>query len=242
MWCVRRGPAVGLPNVHLCTACAVMAHRRHVRGVPIQEVRLALHELDVVRALRVAIAGAVLGSGGVPLAIQIAVLVHLDEVHGAVQAAGQVADVNVHGEFTVLQLEHVVGVVAVHDVQPGAVVVSVGALCHEIEGHAIVLAVRGHAIGSGIVSALQRTGLRTSRRVRTEGRVPSVLIRVAVLPALVDPAPIRVEHDRSGLRYASGRCTLLYQQLGVHLRLQCARLLGDDLWHQKHEQHAQHER
>ncbi len=71
-----------------------------------------------MRALGIAVAGTVLGTGLVAReAAEPAVGVHLDEVQRAVEAAGELRHVDVERELLVLQLEHLVlGVRRVHEV------------------------------------------------------------------------------------------------------------------------------
>lgn len=84
------GDAVGLPNVELHAAGAVLACTRvsvlWVRN-PALGVGLTVNKFDVMRALGVAVAYTVLGTGLVtfPL-IQTAILGHLREVEGSVDS------------------------------------------------------------------------------------------------------------------------------------------------------------
>ena len=59
---VGRGLAIGLPNVHLGAASSPLPDGRGMAGVPPHDIGLALHELHIVRALRVAVSGAILGT------------------------------------------------------------------------------------------------------------------------------------------------------------------------------------
>mmetsp|Transcript_109564 Transcript_109564/g.283220 ORF Transcript_109564/g.283220 Transcript_109564/m.283220 type:complete len:231 (-) Transcript_109564:328-1020(-) len=159
VWCVRGGPAVCLPDVHLSAARAEVPHRRHVRAVPIHGVCLALDELDVVRALRIAVASAILGSCSVATAIPIATLVHLHEVHSAIQATREVAHISGEGELPIFQPEHLVGILAVHDVQARAVVRGVRALGHKLQVNAVLVAVGLDPVGAGVVRTIHPTTL-----------------------------------------------------------------------------------
>ena len=96
---------------------------------------LAVDELDVVRALGVAVAGTVLGAGDVAWEAGLAtVSVHLDEVEGAVETTGEVRHVDVEGELLVLQVEHLVGgVILGHEVDTRTDVLGVRTLRHELE-------------------------------------------------------------------------------------------------------------
>mmetsp|Transcript_49708 Transcript_49708/g.138064 ORF Transcript_49708/g.138064 Transcript_49708/m.138064 type:complete len:213 (+) Transcript_49708:848-1486(+) len=113
------GLPIRLPNVHLEAAHAVLA----------VDVRNPVLPLDVVGALRVAIPCAELRPGRVGALALAAMLVHLDEVERPVHAASEASHVDVEAELAVLQLEHVVGVLAVGDVEAGT---DIAALGHEL--------------------------------------------------------------------------------------------------------------
>ena len=82
---------------------------------------LAIDELDVLRALSVAVASSVLGTSLVAgIFRQTTIGVHLDEVQSTVETARQVRHVDVEGELLVFQLEHRVRGVIVHQVDTGA--------------------------------------------------------------------------------------------------------------------------
>ena len=77
--------------------------------MPVEQVGLAVDELEVVWALRVAVAGAILGAALVARVLGFAaVLVHLHEVQCAVEAARHLGHVDIEGEFSILEMEHVV--------------------------------------------------------------------------------------------------------------------------------------
>ena len=132
---VGGGVEVGLPDVHLGAAGAVLSGSRAAVGAtPAINVGLAVDELDVLRALAVAVARAVLGAGLVALeARQAAVLVHLAKVDGAVQAAGELGHVHVHGELLIEQVKEAVLGIAGHQVHAGADVRPVVVLGDKVE-------------------------------------------------------------------------------------------------------------
>ena len=109
---------------------------------------LAVDELDVVRALCVAVAGTVLGAGDVAWEAGLAtVSVHLDEVEGAVETTGEVRHVDVEGELLVLQVEHLVGgVILREEVDTRPDVLRVWALGHELEAECV--STRGDTVGA----------------------------------------------------------------------------------------------
>mmetsp|Transcript_94783 Transcript_94783/g.263624 ORF Transcript_94783/g.263624 Transcript_94783/m.263624 type:complete len:211 (+) Transcript_94783:873-1505(+) len=125
-----RVQGIGLPDVHLSAAGTVAANGSLC--TPILHIGLAPHPLEVVRALRVAVAGAVLGARWVGAA-PVASGVHLDEVKRAVQAAWQVGDVDVECELAILQLEELVGVLVLHQVGARADVCRVRPPRHELQ-------------------------------------------------------------------------------------------------------------
>lgn len=64
-------------------------------------------ELQVARALAVAVTSTVLGTGLVGRVLgQTAIGVHGDEVDSAVQAASNLGDINIHGELVAKESEH----------------------------------------------------------------------------------------------------------------------------------------
>ena len=103
------GDAVGLPDIHLGAAGAVEAKTRiavRSRIVPFEQIGLSVDKLEVVRTLRVTVAGAVRSTGLVAGVFgHTAITIHFDKVKGTVQPAWQGGDIGCHGEFSVLQLE-----------------------------------------------------------------------------------------------------------------------------------------
>mmetsp|Transcript_15219 Transcript_15219/g.36014 ORF Transcript_15219/g.36014 Transcript_15219/m.36014 type:complete len:277 (-) Transcript_15219:485-1315(-) len=90
--CIRRGHVVRLPDVHLRTAGPVVPDAHVVAEIfgirhPTFRVRLAANEFDVMGALCITVAGAVLGPSVVVADPFATVWSHLREVHGSVHAA-----------------------------------------------------------------------------------------------------------------------------------------------------------
>lgn len=82
---------------------------------------LTINELKVVGALGIAVTSSISSSGLVVGVLGCTTIsIHLHEVEGAVESAGQVADINIEGELLVLQLEDLVLVLAGQEVQAGA--------------------------------------------------------------------------------------------------------------------------
>ena len=112
---------------------------------PAVAVGLAVDVLDVVRARHVAVAGAVSCAGEVGLVLCLAAVgVHLHKVERAIEGAGS-ADINI-GEFTVLELEDLVGLVVVEEEGPGADGLGVAVLGHKVELDRIAVGVDAVAL------------------------------------------------------------------------------------------------
>mmetsp|Transcript_96590 Transcript_96590/g.144592 ORF Transcript_96590/g.144592 Transcript_96590/m.144592 type:complete len:251 (-) Transcript_96590:97-849(-) len=196
---VRCGHAVCLPDVHLHATSTVMPNGRVARGVPVQGIGLAVNEFHVMRALRIAVASAVLGTCPV-VAVPACTteLVHLYEIHCTVQTAGQVGDIDIHCELPVLQLEHHVIVIAILHVHPRAVVCSILRPRDKLEFHAfgrLLDAVA--ALVARECHSLEGTVGSAACAIRAETWVPRavVLIAVRVAVLVVDPPPIGVQGD-----------------------------------------------
>mmetsp|Transcript_99129 Transcript_99129/g.206639 ORF Transcript_99129/g.206639 Transcript_99129/m.206639 type:complete len:262 (+) Transcript_99129:925-1710(+) len=171
----------------------MLADRWLMGVVPLERIRLSLDPLHVVGALGVAVARAEL-SAGLVVATQVAVFGHLDEVERPVQAAGERADVDVEGELSVLQVEHLVLVAALHHVDARAVVLAVLVVRNEAKIKT-TLPVGSDGVG-GIVLGVFHDAIGSTRsRVGGAGGVP-ILILVAVLHVcVVHPAPVGIEYD-----------------------------------------------
>mmetsp|Transcript_55838 Transcript_55838/g.115276 ORF Transcript_55838/g.115276 Transcript_55838/m.115276 type:complete len:317 (+) Transcript_55838:868-1818(+) len=112
---VSRGHVVRLPNVHLCAAGAIVAQSNGIAEVlrmrlPVFGVGRAADKLHVVRALRVAVPGAVLGACSVVSAAFSSVSSHL-EIHGPIHATLHGGRVHIQRKLSVLELEELVSVV-----------------------------------------------------------------------------------------------------------------------------------
>ena len=134
--------------------------------VPIQHVRLALDELDVVRALSIAVACAVGCTGVVVADTLVAVLRHLDKVEGTIDATRQFGDVDIDSELLVDELKHLVGLlIGAHHVKTAANVGCVTTLGEEVELK--IVTVRADSIDVAhiilrdlVEGAILRTGVR----------------------------------------------------------------------------------
>ena len=118
---------------------------------------LAVDELDVLRALGVAVTSSVLGASLVVGEAGLATVgVHLDEVESAVETARKLGHVNVECKLLVLQVEHVVGRFILKKVDTRADV-GVRARGDELEREGA--ATCGDTVGSLVVRAIDSTVL-----------------------------------------------------------------------------------
>ncbi len=189
---VGGGVEVGLPDVHLGAAGAVLSGSRAAVGAtPAINVGLAVDELDVLRALAVAVARAVLGTGLVALESRhSAVLVHLAEVDGAVQTAGEVGHVHIHGELLVQQVKQAVLGIAGHQIHAGADVRPVVVLGDKVELQRPRRR-RRDAVRLLILGAVKGAVGRACLAVGARRRVPGVArVAVGVAAGDVSPAPV----------------------------------------------------
>ena len=132
----------------------------------------AVDELEVARALRVAVASTVLSTSLVCREARNAtVSIHLREVDGAVETARKLRHVDREGKLLVLEVEGLVlGVGGVHEVDTRADVRSGLKLKRER------VARRGDAVCARVVGAVESTVSRAGRIVGTEGGVPGVAL------------------------------------------------------------------
>ena len=188
-----------------------------------RKTRLSVDELDVVRTLRVAVTGTVLGTSFVVGELgHTTILVHLDEVDGTVQATTEVGHVNVETELLILQLEELVSAVVLEEVDTRADV----AASDELEGKSVTG--RGDTVGTGVVGTIKSAVLRAGLRVRTKGSIPLVTgVAVGETAGGVQPTPVGVEHDGGlGCGTPAALCTVLRGEFGMVLGLLCADLLA----------------
>lgn len=188
---------------------------------------LATNPLQVTGTLRIAIAGTVLGTSLVSWVLRASsVLVHGDEVDGAVEAAAQFAVLNIESNFVAVHGKHLVLVVTVHEIKSGTNVSSVLVRVAELQGHSVTGG--GNTVRSRVVSALDGTVRGAGLGVRASGRVPRVAV-VAVLVTVDDvrPSPVGVDdHLTVDVCTRTGRSACLPGDLGVRLGILLANLLG----------------
>ena len=134
-----------------------------------ENTNLSVDKLDVLRTLRVAVTGTVLGTSLVARVLRhTTILVHLTQVESTVETTGEVRHINVECELLVLQLEHLVLCRTRHEVDTRA---DVGA-CHELEGERITTS--SDTVSARVICTVQSTVLGASGGIGAEGGVPAV--------------------------------------------------------------------
>ena len=103
----------------------------------------AFHELHIMGALSITISCAVLGSSIVRTAwccrfCLPAICIHLDKVHCTIEATRHEEHVGGHGEFPVLQLEHLVLVGSIQHIDAGSKVGAVRVFCDKVQLDAVI--------------------------------------------------------------------------------------------------------
>lgn len=188
---------------------------------------LAIDELDIVGALGIAVSGPVLGASLVVGEFGFTTISsHLDKVHGTIETAGELRDIDVEGELLVVGLEHLVSDIGgVHQIDTGANV-RTGALGDKLVGERVTAS--GDTVHTSIVSTLDSAVLGTGDGVGTEGRIPGAAgVAVGQAGGGMQPAPVGIKHDRGLLGNTStGSGTLSPCELGMDLGGVGANLLG----------------
>lgn len=159
----RKGVRVGLPDVNLGTARTERANAGlgiAAGRLPALKVADAAKELEVARALRVAVARAVAGAGLVGgLVGDAAVGGHGDKVQGRVEAAGNGGQIDIKGEFVADQVKGLVRVGVLEQIHSGPHVRAVFVLSDEAEVQGIARG--GDTIGSLVVDTLSLASIGT---------------------------------------------------------------------------------
>lgn len=164
------------------------------RWLPPFNIGLSIDELEIARTLRVAVTGAVLGSGFVGWESGHATVgVHGDEVQSPVETTRQVRGVDIEGELLAQQLEHLIGAVVLHQIETRSDVF-LRRLGDKFQAQRV--AAGCDAICGLIVCAFQRAGRSASHIVRANGFVPFVASVVAgVAIDGVNPTPVGINDD-----------------------------------------------
>ena len=135
---------------------------------------LAVDELQVTRALRVAVSSSELGTSLVVGELGHAtVSLHLGEVEGTVQATRKLGNIDVKSELLVEELEDLVAGVGIHEINPRAHVGrAISAAGHEFQAQRVARI--GNAVGALIVCAIKSTVCGTGFAIGTKGSIPAV--------------------------------------------------------------------
>lgn len=189
---------------------------------------LAVDELEIPRALRIAVASPVLGTGLVVGELgHTTVGVHLGEVQRAVDTAREARNIDVEGELLVEELEDLVVGVVGHEEDTRTDSIH-RVLSDESEGEGI--AAGRDAVGAGVVGAVKRAVTGACHAVGAGRSVE----RVAGMAATVSdgheqPAPVRIEGDaaRSLGGAAAALGAFLPREFGVDFWRLGARLLSE---------------
>lgn len=191
-------PAISLPDVHLDAAAPVApgaAVDVALAGLPVEKIGLPVYELDIVGALGIAVASTVSGASLViGKTCAATIRVHLYKVQSAVEAAWKLADIDIEGEFGVLQTEHLVRVVILQEVNSRANIRPVLALSYESKVQ--LVARGGHPIRVSIFArrSLQHTVVGARLWIGTERVAPFVpAVTVFVSRSFVEPSPVGVD-------------------------------------------------
>jgi hypothetical protein len=193
---------------------------------------LAVDELDVVGALRVAVSGSVFGTSLVAAVFRHATIsFHLGEVDGTVETASEVGHVNVESELLVLELEQLIGRVVCHEVDTRADVRA----SLELESQGITRG--GDTVGARVVSTIESAVLSAGNTIGAEGSIErGTGVAVGITGGGVEPAPVRVEGDRTSLGSAATRLgALLPAERRVVLSGLSADLLGSNERNEREE-------
>ncbi len=150
-------------------------------------------------ALSIAVTGSVLGTSlVVGLGGHATISGHVGEVEGTVETARKIGDIDIKGEFLVLDLEHLVlGRVRGHEVDTGTDV-GIGTLGDKLHGDSIARG--GDTVCTAIVGTIDGAVLGAGDWVGAKGGVPGVTgVAVGIARGGMEPAPVCVQDDTSRL-------------------------------------------
>lgn len=177
---------------------------------------LAVDELNALRTLGITVASSVCGASLVVGVFgETTIGVHLDEVKGAIETAGQIRHVDVESELLVLKIEHLVVGVVGHKIHARANICGVKAMRDELDGECT--AGRCNPVRASVIGTIQCAVLSAGYGVGTHRHVPRVTsVAVGGAACCVQRAPVRVDRDRCGQGLAVAACrTLLNAEVGV---------------------------
>jgi hypothetical protein len=209
----------------------------------IMDTHLSVDELQVTRALRITVAGSVLGTSLVAIVLgEATVGVHGNEVQSSVESTRKTGGVHIESELLVKELEHLVGVVILHE-EHARTDIGTG---YEAQGQRV--ATGSGAIGAFIVGTIDSTVGSTSFIIRAESSIPLLqsqyinlnahcirgkisygVTSVTVVSAIdrVSPTPVGINDNGAGLLSAAASgSALLPGQRRVSLSFLRASLLS----------------
>lgn len=102
------------------------------------------------------------------------ILLHLDEVQGAVETARKLGDIDIESEFLSDDVEHLVLGVGSHEVGTATNVGRVRSLGDELEGQGITAG--GDSVSARVVSTLDHAVGRAGLAIRAGSGVPRVAV------------------------------------------------------------------
>ena len=154
------------------------------------------------------------------------VLVHGNKVQGTVEPASQITVIDGVSELLVLEVEHFVFVLAIHQIHAGTNVLGVRTLGDETKLEIVTGGFDAVSVSVLRISTLNLAIRSAGFGIRAEAFIPQIP-RVAVgrLTIFVGPSPIAVNGDSAVDSLAPRGCALLIVQLGLVLLRQSAGLL-----------------
>lgn len=176
-------------------------------------------------ALSIAVSGSVSGTSLVSSVVgQSTVKLHLGEVEGTVESAGEVGHVNIEGELVVLQVEALVGAVVCQKVDTRS---NVGT-GDESEGKRIISSL--DTVNTLVIGPIKSALGGASHSVWAEGCVPFVAgVAVVVAVRCVQPSPVGIKNDLGVLLGASSSAgASLHRHGRVSLDFESTNLLAAD--------------
>lgn len=171
---------------------------------------LSVNELDIVRALRVAVTRSVFGTGLVAAVLAHTTIgIHLGEIKSTVETTRKVGNINVEGELLVEEVEHLVvrGASWSHEVDTRSNVL-VRSSRNKVEPERVTRG--GDTVCTSVVGTIEGTVGSARHVIWAKSSVPGVSsIAVGISGGGVYPSPVSVEDNGTVLRCATrGRATL----------------------------------
>lgn len=217
-----------LPDVNFSTACTEWTNARvgvAGRGLPALDVGLSTDELEITGTLGVTVSSTVLGTSRVArVRGNTTVFLHSDEVQSRVETTLNGGQVDIEGELVAEEVEHLVLVLAIHEVEPRADVLAVLVLGDKAESE-------GVAACAGAVRLLVVGTLKCAALGALIGGCADAGPLVALVAALapldgVRPSPVGVDDDLGVCVCAGPGGAVLPGEARVGLGVKGASLLG----------------